>query len=179
MALLVIKKTDLIRLSMMFSYLSYIHTYIIYIFIYIHTGRRHLSTLFSGHFYHFSYHPHIVRSPGHCSFTVPEGKLPKASALSLGFPTGLSPSPPPWFLWLKTPKKRIWKQKNLWNTCVFFCKKKSCLEKNDGFFCLRGWIFWTSESKCLYRKVAKGASANHFSFTSLGDFLLKHKYEGL
>lgn len=30
------KKTDLIRLSMMFSYLSYLHTYIIYIFIYLY-----------------------------------------------------------------------------------------------------------------------------------------------
>ena len=99
------KKTDLIRLSMMFSYLSYLHTYIIYI-IYIFI---YVDGIFS-HVFFRSLVPTIFSDPSdpiglglprsHCSFTVPEGKVPKASAFRFGGPqlVGLVTVPvSPWF----------------------------------------------------------------------------------
>ena len=76
MALLVMKKTDLIRLSWCFILILYTH--ISYISIYLDL----ICTVF---FLPFSTIPtgrQISSSPGHCSFTVPSGKLPKASAFS-------------------------------------------------------------------------------------------------
>ena len=130
------KKTDLIRLSMMFSYLSYLHRYIIYIYmhiLYIYICRRHFfARFFSGHFFLPFFRPiptgRSRSPPGHCSFTVPEGKVPKASAFRFGGSqlVGLVTVPvPPWFIgdWVHPPEKRFW-NKRIFGRLVFFLKKK-------------------------------------------------------
>lgn len=110
------KKTDLIRLSWCFILILYTH--ISYISIYLDL----ICTVF---FLPFSTIPsrQISSSPGHCSFTVPSGKLPKASAFS-------------------SPPERI-------GTRIFeyvFLEKQSG-QKIDGF--LFGMDFLTSSSHCL------------------------------